>query len=137
MVVKANTKAAKVLEESKKQLENIDYCTANETEEVYSSKDYKKDLAIVYSQTGFELVKTYGPGVTLVLGSVACILGAHNIMRKRNVALIAAYKLVEQGFAEYRSRVVEELGTEADLRFRHGTSDGWLYHNNIKPRDEE
>lgn len=120
MVVKANTKAAKVLEESKKQLENIDYCAANETEEVYSSKDRKKDLAIVYSQTGFELVKTYGPGVTLVLGSVACILGAHNIMRKRNIALIAAYKAVEQGFSEYRSRVVSELGVDKDRQFKYG-----------------
>lgn len=86
----------------------------------YTDKDASKDLLITKVQTGMAFVKLYGPAVTLGVASVACILGAHGIMRKRNLALVAAYKAVEQSFSDYRKRVVKELGADKDYEFKHG-----------------
>ena len=41
-------------------------------------------------------------------------------MRTRNLALVAAYKAVEQGFNAYRKRVIEEYGAEKDYMFKNG-----------------
>jgi hypothetical protein len=87
----------------------------------YSEEDYKKDMTTVYIQTGWGFTKLYGPAVTLGLLSIACMLGAHGIMRKRNLALVAAYKAIEQSFSDYRKRVKDELGDEADRHFKYGT----------------
>lgn len=86
----------------------------------YSDRDYSKAITSAYTQGAIGLVKLYGPSVTFGVASIACILGGHNITRKRNVGMIAAYKTLEQGFAEYRKRVVEELGLDKDAEFYHG-----------------
>ena len=85
----------------------------------YPEKAHQKDLTVVYVQTGVNFVKLYGPAFTLGLASIACIVCSHGIMKKRNVALVAAYKAVEEGFAAYRKRVVEEYGEEKDYMFKH------------------
>lgn len=84
-----------------------------------SEKDYQKDLTVAYVQTGVDFVKLYGPSVTLGIASIVCIIGSNGIMKRRNVALMAAYKAVEEGFNAYRKRVVEEYGEEKDYAFRH------------------
>lgn len=87
----------------------------------YSQDDAKQDRILITTQTVIGFVKLYGPSVTLMGASIGCILGAHKIMAKRNVALMAAYKVVEQAFNEYRQRVVGELGEAKDAHFHYGT----------------
>ena len=86
----------------------------------YEEKDYKKDLAIVYVQTAVKIVKLYAPSIAVLGLSITSILGSHKILNKRNAALTAAYTAVDKGFKEYRKKVVEELGEDKDLYFRHG-----------------
>lgn len=114
---KATLKLEDVIDKTKSKLDDAE--TAR-TVEGYSDLDYKTDVTKIYVHTAKDIVKLYGPAVTLGLASISCIVGAHGIMQKRNVAAVAAYKTLEQGFSKYRERVIEELGLEKDLQFRTG-----------------
>ncbi len=115
MACKATTKVSTILDKTKEDIDTIHSCTNNpELVEEYTKEDSQKDLAIVYTQTGLKLAKLYGPAVVLGAVSVTSILVGHNILRKRNLALAAAYTAVDTGFKQYRGRVVERLGEKMD-----------------------
>lgn len=86
----------------------------------YTYNDCKKEKTKAYLQTGVEFTKLYGPSVALGGLSITSILASNNILRKRNVALVAAYTAVDKGFKEYRGRVVERFGKEVDQELRFG-----------------
>ena len=122
MACKATTKLNGVLEESKKNVAKVHEDAANRvTEENVEQveKELKKDLTVAYAKTGVELVKLYAPSVILGTLSIASIVSSHGIMRKRNVALAAAYTAVDKGFKEYRGRVVERFGKNLDRELRY------------------
>ena len=121
MACKATTKASEVLAESKDRLDQINTVAndADVTDEVYSEEDHKKDLAIVYTQTAVNLVKVYAPAVILGGLSIASILGGHNILQKRNMALAAAYATLNTTFKDYRDRVVDRFGKDVEYQIRH------------------
>jgi len=121
MACKATTKVSDILEKAKEDINSIHDCAANEEfVEEYTPEDVKKDLTIVYVQTGIKLAKLYAPAVALGVLSLSGILASNNILRKRNVALAAAYATVDKGFKEYRNHVVERFGEEVDRELRHG-----------------
>ena len=73
----------------------------------------------MYIQTGVKIAKLYAPAVVLGTISIAGIVASNNILRKRNVALAAAYATVDKSFKEYRSRVVERFGDDVDKELRY------------------
>ena len=92
MACKATTKISEILDESKDTIDSIHAVSENEEmAERYSEEDGKKDLMIVYAQTGLKLAKLYAPAVILGGLSIASILASNNILRKRNIAIAAAY----------------------------------------------
>lgn len=122
MACKATTKLNDILEDSKEDIdliheksEDIDFCEKHD----YTEEDTKKDLLIVYAQTGIKMVKLYGPSIALGTLSLGCLLQSSNILRKRNVALAAAYATVDKGFKQYRGRVVERFGDAVDRELRY------------------
>lgn len=117
---KATTKASAILEETKSRIDTIHEVANNpEMAEDYTAEDYKKDLAIVYTQTALEYGKLYGPSIALGLASIGCILASHSIIHKRNVALSAAFTSVSTSFKEYSDRVIERFGKELDHELRY------------------
>lgn len=117
---KATTKINEILDDSKETIDKIHKCAADEKlVEEYSMEDSKKDLTIVYIQTGVKLAKLYAPAIILGTFSITSILASNNILRTRNVALAAAYATVDKGFKEYRSRVVERFGEEVDKELKY------------------
>lgn len=126
MACKATTKADAIVEDTKDQMDQIHEVAETHAEE-YSEDDMKKDTVIVYTQTAVKFAKLYGPAVILGAASIACILGSHHILSKRNAALAAAYATVDKGFKEYRGRVIERFGKELDKELRY----------NVKAKDFE
>lgn len=120
MACKATTKIDTILEESKDRVDIIHETVKDpEMQEKYTVEDSKKDLALVYTQTGLKLAKLYGPSIALGVASIGCILAGHNIIHKRNVALAAAYTAVDNTFKEYRGRVIDRFGKQLDRELRY------------------
>ena len=127
---KATLKADKVIEEKNANLEKVKEARAavlsddelykDFTEDVYSVQDYRKDLVITYVGAAKGFLKLYGPSIILGAVGIASILYGHNILSRRNLAIAAAYETIKEGYSEYRKRVVDELGEDADKRFRYG-----------------
>ena len=119
MACKATTKVNDILDEAKELVDAV-HSVANDPErEEYSEADGKKAISIVYARTGLKFVKLYGPSVLLGAASIGCILASNNIIRKRNVALAAAYSAIDSSFKGYRSRVIDRFGEELDRELRY------------------
>lgn len=120
MACKATLKLNDVLDESKNIIEKIHEVSEDEDmKDKYTEDDAKKDLTITYIQTGVKVAKLYAPAVILGTLSLTAILASNNILRKRNVALAAAYATIDRSFKDYRSRVVERFGKELDKELRY------------------
>lgn len=87
----------------------------------YSEQDRSRDVALIYFQSGVQVVKLYGPAIIVGGLAIASLTTSHKILSNRNIALTAAYTLLDQGFKEYRGRVVDIYGEEVDRDLRYGT----------------
>lgn len=119
---KATTKINDILDETKETLDTIH--NGMETGQVngqdYTIEDGKKNTVIVYAHTGMKLAKLYAPALILGTLSITSILASNNILRKRNVALGAAYIAIDKSFKEYRTRVIERFGEQVDTELKYG-----------------
>ena len=118
LACKATLKVKDILDEKNKTVEQIHNCVEDETLD-YNEEDKKKDLTILYAQTGVKLAKLYLPSIALGALSIASIVSGYKILNKRNVALAAAYTVVDKGFKNYRKNVVERFGEEVDRELRY------------------
>ena len=119
---KATTKVGKITEEAKDMIDAIHESEKNGVTpagETYTKEDCQKDLAITYVQTGIKYAKLYAPAVILGSLSITSILASNNILRKRNVALGAAYAAIDKSFKEYRGRVIERFGEQVDHELKY------------------
>ena len=132
MACKATTKLNDVVSKGKEAINDVHDKAADVEAGIISAEEYtpevqRKELALVYGRTGFELVKLYAPAVTVGVLSLTAIVGSNSILRKRNVSLAAAYAATDKLFKEYRGRVVDRFGKEVDRELRY----------NIKKREIE
>ena len=122
LACKATTKVAEILDETKGTLDTIHEGmeTGAINGQEYTNEDGKKDTVVVYAQTGMKLAKLYGPAIILGTLSITSILASNNILRKRNVALGAAYAAIDKSLKEYRGRVIERFGEQVDTELKYG-----------------
>lgn len=122
LACKATTKVAEILDETKGTLDTIHEGmeTGAINGQEYTTEDGKKDTIVVYAQTGMKLAKLYAPAIILGTLSITSILASNNILRKRNVALGAAYAAIDKSFKEYRGRVIERFGEQVDTELKYG-----------------
>ena len=121
MACKATTKLSTILDESRDHIDAINEVMENPkiVSAEYTEEDAKKDKVIVYTQTGVKVAKLYAPSVILGALSISAILGGSNILRKRNIALAAAYASIDKSFKDYRGRVVERFGEQLDRELKY------------------
>ena len=135
LACKATTKVAEILDETKGTLdtfhEGMETGAINGQE--YTTEDGKKDTVVVYAQTGMKLAKLYAPAIILGTLSITSILASNNILRKRNVALGAAYAAIDKSFKEYRGRVIERFGEQVDTDLKYGIKAGKFEEIEVDP----
>jgi len=119
LACKATTKVSEIIEEKNKAVEDVHTCLEDKEIE-YTEEDSKKDLTIIYAQTGVKLFKLYAPAIGVMALSFASIIAGHKVLKKRNVAIAAAYAAIDKGFKQYRKNVIEEFGEGVDQQMRFG-----------------
>ena len=125
LACRATLKVEDVLDEHLEKIDKINDCWGKVKDgeiplDIYSEKDHKRDVVVTYTQTAVNFIKLYGPSITLGTASIFLIISGHNILKQRNVALMAAYNVVAEGFNAYRKRVIEEHGEDVDYMYKHG-----------------
>jgi hypothetical protein len=133
MACRATTKVGNVMDTAKKNIDIIHETTDDESKELVPQEVRTKALAKVYLQTGLKLVKLYGPSVAVGALSITGILASNNILRKRNMALAAAYLAVDKGFKEYRARVVDRFGETVDHELRYDIKQEVIEKTTVDP----
>lgn len=119
-VSKASTKAEKIMKKHDNDMNTLKRVLDQYKGEKYSDEDYKKDQKIINAKTAKEMIVAYLPTFALITLSVGCILCSYGIIKKRHLALIAAYNGLQESFKDYRKRVIEEHGEEKDRMYKLG-----------------
>ena len=117
---KQTLKVEEILDEHKEKRDDI--CRAEENTAVaeYTSEDASKDRAILVIRTGGKLVKLYAGAIGFEVLGLGMIFASYGIMKRRNVALLSAYKALDMAFKEYRGRVRDRYGEEVERSIFHG-----------------
>ena len=138
LACKATLKLSDILDETKDTIDKINMVKNDEKySDKYSEEDAKKDLGITYIQTGVKIAKLYGPAIALGTASLGCIIASHNILKKRNIAIAAAYAGLDQSFKSYRKTVAERFGAEVDKQIRYGIKAEEVEEKTIDENGEE
>lgn len=91
-----------------------------ETAATFDNKEYMKLAFPCYKSIGGKLLKLYWKPLVLGGISITSILGANKILSVREISALAAATTFSDMLRDYRTNVIEELGEEADKRFKFG-----------------
>lgn len=136
---KQTIKANDIVAEARKSLQNIEnvkeLAANNEVE--YTEENEQEDRKTIGMQVAVGMVKTYALPVGLGVLSITCILAGHHILKKRNVALAAAYSALSTDFMNYRKRVVNKYGKDVDFMLKNGLEKQIVANQVIDPETGE
>ena len=110
---KATVKTDKDLSETKEKIEQINAADITEEEK-------KKEVSEVKRETAVQIVKNYAvPGLTYASG-IGSLCFSHGTLTRRYAAATNAYAVLSQTFGEYRKKVADKFGTDAERALRIG-----------------
>ena len=78
----------------------------------------------------------YIPAVITGAATVACIFGANVLNKNKQAALMSAYALLDNSYKEYRDKVVELYGDDANNNVKAAIAKDKYNENPHKPTDE-
>ena len=136
---KQTIKANDIVAEARKSLQNIEdvkeLAANNEVE--YTEENEQEDRKTIGMQVAVGMIKTYALPVGLGILSITCILAGHHILKKRNVALAAAYSALSTDFMNYRKRVVDKYGKDVDFMLKNGLEKQIIANRVVDPETGE
>lgn len=115
MAIKATPKALTLLEEAK--------------------KEKGEDL------TKMEIVKVAGPAyipaAVTGIATVACIFGANALNKRQQASLMSGYALLNTTYNDYKNKMIELYGEEADVKVKEGVARDEYENTDIETEDEQ
>lgn len=92
-----------------------------------AKKEKGEDLTVI------EKVKVAGPvyipSVIIGTSTIACIIGSNILNKRHQAALLSAYTMLDQSYKEYKDKVIDLYGEEADEKIEEEISKG-----HVEPR---
>lgn len=79
----------------------------------------KKGEELSKSETIIAAAPAYIPVIVMGASTIACIFGANVLNRRNQAALSSAYALINEYHKEYRNKLIELYGKEADEEIRN------------------
>lgn len=77
-----------------------------------AKKEKGEDLTVI------EKVKVAGPvyipSIIIGTSTIACIIGSNVLNKRHQAALLSAYTMLDQSFKEYKNKVIDLYGDEAN-----------------------
>lgn len=113
LVIHEATTVDDILDEHENKLNEIE-------EDVVDEKQKRRAVTKTYIRTGFKVAKHFAPSFLALSLGVACIGYSHISILKNNLALTAGLATLGDSFQEYRKRVTETIGEEAERKLRYG-----------------
>lgn len=101
---------------NKKEIEDA----ASIGDENYGKAEERKDKIVAIGIACKGYARCYYKSVILGSLSLCFLLGSSYILQKRNIALAAAYAVLDDSFKEYRGRVIEKYGENEDYCLKTG-----------------
>ena len=91
--------------------------------------------------TSFEIIRTVGqiyiPAVLMGASTIACIFGANILSKHNQAALMSAYALLDNSYKEYKKKVIELYGEEADLEIKTSIAKDKYEETDIEVKDDK
>lgn len=91
--------------------------------------------------TTVEIIKTAGPvyipAVAVGLSTIACIFGANALNKRQQAALVSAYALLDNSYKEYRKKVKDMYGDDADDKINKEIAKDKYNESDIQEDDEK
>lgn len=124
--IMSTSKADDALDEFNKNIDRIHELVdkANATgdpEAFYPIETQKQNYKTVYGHMIMTMARIYLPTIILETVGICLICKSHSILSKRNAGLAAAYAALQNAFNEYRKRVKERYGEDAERDIYYGT----------------
>lgn len=114
---KSITKAPKIIEETKKDLEEI---RAKEVTEEYTEKQKGKEIAKTYIRGGMAFAKLYGVAFIIEAASIGLIVGSDVKDCKRNAYITSSLVAAEKTIDTIKNNTIERFGEDVYYELEHG-----------------
>ena len=93
-------------------------CATPKVVRLVENTEYEKGEKLTKLEKVRIAAPAYIPAVLTGAATIACIIGANILNKQQQASLISAYALLDRSYKDYRHKVIELYGEEADTRIR-------------------